>query len=262
MSQRDRSIVRPGFTLGFTLVEAIVVIGILALLIGILLPVISSVREQSRRATDMSNLRQLTRACLQYASEDNDAWPVGRLQSPAAKADDYTWLSYTSCWQPLVQANPAIGHINSCQSVLAGYADIDDFGVPGSPTSPGYSKGYGAAATYPNDCTVGWVYWGGRADLITNGITTYRSPLVLRPCLSPSSQTLWTCWCWDSNGNNTPSVCPHVRSTYREYPAGQRLAPPPDGLCVGLTDGSATFARWDEMIIVTQSNGYKLYYLP
>lgn len=52
---------------GFTLVELLVVIGIIALLISILLPVLGRVRESANRVACQSNLRVLTQQQLMYA---------------------------------------------------------------------------------------------------------------------------------------------------------------------------------------------------
>ncbi len=58
---------------GFTLVELLVVIGIIALLVSILLPTLASAREHARRTKCMSNERQIMTAWLQYAQEHKGA---------------------------------------------------------------------------------------------------------------------------------------------------------------------------------------------
>ena len=56
---------------GFTLVELLVVVGILALLTALLLPVFGRVRENGRRAACQSNLHQIGLAMQEYL-QDND----------------------------------------------------------------------------------------------------------------------------------------------------------------------------------------------
>ena len=61
----------------FTLVELLVVIGIIAILIAILLPTLSKSREAARRAACLSNLRQVHTAFFFYAGNYKDQVPLG-----------------------------------------------------------------------------------------------------------------------------------------------------------------------------------------
>jgi prepilin-type N-terminal cleavage/methylation domain-containing protein/prepilin-type processing-associated H-X9-DG protein len=57
---------------GFTLIELLVVIAIIAVLMGILMPALNRVREQGKRATCLSNLKQLTMSWIMYADDNDD----------------------------------------------------------------------------------------------------------------------------------------------------------------------------------------------
>jgi prepilin-type N-terminal cleavage/methylation domain-containing protein len=54
---------------GFTLIELLVVIAIIAILAAILFPVFALAREKGRQATCASNLNQLAKALLAYATD-------------------------------------------------------------------------------------------------------------------------------------------------------------------------------------------------
>jgi len=64
-------------TRGFTLVELLVVIGIIAVLIGILLPVLGRVREQGRSIGCQANIRSILQALFIYAADNKGSLPHG-----------------------------------------------------------------------------------------------------------------------------------------------------------------------------------------
>src|SRR5581483_1870321 len=72
MGDPRRAMTRRGRA-AFTLLELLVVIGIIALLVGILLPVVNRSREAAQRTACMSNLRQLAVGMFNYAA-NNRGW--------------------------------------------------------------------------------------------------------------------------------------------------------------------------------------------
>lgn len=75
-----------GHNRGFTLVELVVVLGVIAVLIVVQLPALAAGKSQSRIGMCAGNVRQLALACQLYANDNNDKLPV--LSGSAAWAWD------------------------------------------------------------------------------------------------------------------------------------------------------------------------------
>ena len=70
---------------GFTLVELLVVIGIIALLISILLPVLGRAKEAAQRTKCLANLRSIGQMANMYGNQFKGAIPIGfRVSGPNA----------------------------------------------------------------------------------------------------------------------------------------------------------------------------------
>src|SRR5947209_521411 len=71
---------------GFTLVELLVVLGVIVLLMGILVPTLKSARESARAVKCANNMRQIYAAVIAYANDNEGTLPGAPDTTPFANA--------------------------------------------------------------------------------------------------------------------------------------------------------------------------------
>jgi prepilin-type N-terminal cleavage/methylation domain-containing protein len=79
----------PTFRKGFTLVELLVVIGIIALLVAILLPALNKARDAANKVACASNLRQMALATRMYLNDNAGRFYIGQQASGSIRGYDY-----------------------------------------------------------------------------------------------------------------------------------------------------------------------------
>jgi prepilin-type N-terminal cleavage/methylation domain-containing protein/prepilin-type processing-associated H-X9-DG protein len=103
---------------GFTLIELLVVIAIIAILAAILFPVFARARENARRASCQSNLKQQGLGIMQYVQDYDEKYPnaysyeTGTIQ-PAG------WYPGYSFWQTMIYPYVKSEQVMRCPSASA-----------------------------------------------------------------------------------------------------------------------------------------------
>jgi prepilin-type N-terminal cleavage/methylation domain-containing protein/prepilin-type processing-associated H-X9-DG protein len=192
---------------GFTLVELLVVISIIATLMGLLLPAVQSAREAGRRNTCMNNLNQMGKATFSYesqrqylpgwrnahpssnnvlstAAKGTVSWPV--LLLPNLERRDLYKLWENAPSTGLIGAQPAYMSIFSCPTSPADSQQVPNLAYAGN-----MGVGVTGGAQFKNDSvmldTVGvpsGVYPGARSnlDFISGGDGTSMTLLFAEKC--------------------------------------------------------------------------------
>jgi prepilin-type N-terminal cleavage/methylation domain-containing protein len=248
----------------FTLVELLVVIGIIALLIAILLPALSRARVQARRVEDLSNIRQIAIASVAYAAQNHGDWPVGSRCGPdptfvpSYGGDDIVWINFytfeyflqfmTSNAQATAWYNGAPLDFKAKRSLACETLYYSDSGLVNVVGELNY-RNYTADI---HETYLGYIFWARRSNAISGPIFNNKGVQVTptQNYVFPtkqggacSSQVLVSCY-----GYAGPSYgfdLPHF-TKQETFSAGPNVSSPNaaatmgmQGMCFAYTDGSA-----------------------
>lgn len=267
----------------FTLVELLVVIGIIALLISVLLPALSGARKMARRTAELSDMKNYTAACIMYTQEFKGWWPVGEKEGVynAGFGDDLAHQSYTSLahLRKIMRNRSQLG----CRT-LWGTPVSRSFALPvstGGAAMPVDSNGFlspTASVTGISYAATGWNYYGGRCLKANNGyvrangsgvnldspVKPYDFPRKFADL--PDNRTLVTCKWWISGGylgyvTHTGKDSGGYQISYQpSNPTEARRTTKINGICAGWTDGSARWVDFADMEYIRNGAGGTRYY--
>jgi prepilin-type N-terminal cleavage/methylation domain-containing protein len=166
---------------GFTLVELLIVISIIAVLVAILVPTLGKARDAAERAKCAANLRTIGQVAVNFAIANDNyvpaAWGFGQdgnLGFNAASMpvllsynagnvkDTSTWRRFGTPYQELLKYAPATGHIEAPNFTGGISPKVADWMIcPAGSTSVGYIVWEGLGAGYGWGISMSYMYVGG-----------------------------------------------------------------------------------------------------
>jgi prepilin-type N-terminal cleavage/methylation domain-containing protein/prepilin-type processing-associated H-X9-DG protein len=120
----------------FTLIELLVVIAIIVILASILFPVFARARENARRASCQSNLKQIALGIIMYSQDNNEKWVAHDYNRPAAQVTASTPYAWADTLQPYLKST----QIFKCPSATNAAPVTSVNGLTPDPTKAGYTN--------------------------------------------------------------------------------------------------------------------------
>lgn len=148
---------RAGCANGFTFLELLVVVAIIAVLVALLLPALGAARDKARRTACANNLKQIGLGVTLYAGDFRDAAPGGWPPTNSA----WTYFQGVTAYKRLL-ANYARSNLFSCPA--------DTFHYDYLTNSPGYARVASGLQTQSASDFSSYGFNGG--DVLTGGVPT------------------------------------------------------------------------------------------
>lgn len=200
---------------GFTLIELLVVIAIIAILAAILFPVFARARENARRTSCLSNVKQLGLAYMQYTQDYDEKYPI---------------ISYGDGEQ-IIYPNGVSSTNNWAMRIFPYVKSVQIYNCPSNTSTPW--QGGTSSATSASPHIVYSSSYGASSALFTNGVVPVSIAAVVK-----ASETVMLA---DSNGTGSkaPYMINQLYATSR-YVDDRHL----DGANFVFADGHA---KWKKM---------------
>lgn len=171
----------------FTLIELLVVIAIIAILAAILFPVFASAKLAAKKASDLSNLKQIGTGTMMYCADNDDYYARGGYPADQANPGGY-WYSWREFTMPYIKngsdkSNP---YTNGKERAVGG--------IWRSPTEPSNSvNGYGAHnAIFPEAICGGYFSWANEQGCALGGTGKGRPSISTTQLSRPANQLIMT----------------------------------------------------------------------
>jgi prepilin-type N-terminal cleavage/methylation domain-containing protein/prepilin-type processing-associated H-X9-DG protein len=174
---------------GFTLIELLVVIAIIAILAAILFPVFARARENARRASCQSNLKQMGLGLMQYTQDYDEKFPTTSITLAGP-----TYVRWSGMIQPYIKST----QLFICPSDTGSYNQTNI----GNGSSEGMSYGYSTYFNSSSNVAQASMVKPAETIVFGDGTSYVVKPAAADP-FTGSASTQYPGLVWNSNENES-----------------------------------------------------------